>query len=176
MARILIAECIQEISSFNPKPSAYANFRIQRGDGVLVQRGEESAIGGALKFFDERPEIEIIPAYSAEAESAGLLSAVGWKHLATEFLDSVAARIDEADAIYVSMHGAMAADGELDPEGFLLERIRDLAGPTKPLVISLDLHGILTDRMLRPIEGVVMYHTYPHVDMKDTGERRPAPP
>ncbi|MBA3520534.1 MAG: M81 family metallopeptidase [Rhizobiales bacterium] len=171
MARILIAECIQEISSFNPKPSAYANFRIQRGDEVLMQRGEESAIGGALKIFAERPEIKIIPAYSAEAESAGLLSAEGWQHLATEFLDSVAARIDEADAIYVSMHGAMAADGELDPEGFLLERIRDLAGPTKPLVISLDLHGILTDRMLRPIEGVVMYHTYPHVDMKDTGQR-----
>jgi microcystin degradation protein MlrC len=28
-------------------------------------------------------------------------------------------------------------------------------------VISLDLHGILTDRMLRQIDGVAIYHTIP---------------
>ena len=171
MAKVLIAECIQEISSFNPLPSQYENFHIQRGAEVLGQKGEDFAVGGALKIFGERPDIEVIPAYSAQAESAGLLSAEGWRRLAAEFVESVAARIDEADAVFVSMHGAMAADGEFDPEGYLLEKVRQLAGPEKPIVVSLDLHGILTDRMLRQVDGTVMYHTYPHVDMKDTGER-----
>ncbi len=171
MTKVLIAECIQEISSFNPKPSGYENFQIQRGEEVLAQRGEESAIGGALKVFDERDDIEILPAYAANAESAGLLSAEGWRSLSGEFIEHVSSRIAEADCLYVSLHGAMAADGELDPEGMLLQQLRILAGPSKPIVISLDLHGILTDRMLRQVDGVVAYHTYPHVDIRDTGER-----
>jgi microcystin degradation protein MlrC len=65
----------------------------------------------------------------------------------------------------------MGADGELDPEGHLLTEIRRMAGPDIPIVISLDLHGILTDRMLRQIDGLAIYHTYPHVDFADTGER-----
>lgn len=171
MVRVLVAECFQEVSSFNPQPSDYSYFRVQKGDEVLVQRHEESAIGGALAVFAARPDVEVVPAYSAEAESAGLLLGESWSRLATEFLDSVAARMDSVDALYVSLHGAMAADRELDPEGFLLTRIRELAGPAKPVVISLDLHGILTDRMLRQIDGVTLYHTYPHVDVRHTGER-----
>jgi microcystin degradation protein MlrC len=169
--KILIAECFQEISSFNPQSSDYSYFRIQRGEEVLAQRHEESAIGGALKVFAGRSDVEVVPVYSAEAESAGILSGESWKRLAGEFLDSVAARIDSVDGLYISLHGAMAAEGELDPEGFLLSRVRKLAGPTKPIVISLDLHGILTDQMLRQIDGLTVYHTYPHVDVRDTGER-----
>ncbi len=37
--------------------------------------------------------------------------------------------------------------------------------------MSLDLHGICTDRMLRQIDGLTLYHTYPHVDFADTGAR-----
>src|SRR5258705_13452591 len=33
------------------------------------------------------------------------------------------------------------------------------------------MHGILTDRMLRKIDGVAIYHTYPHVDFASTGRR-----
>jgi microcystin degradation protein MlrC len=65
----------------------------------------------------------------------------------------------------------MGADGEFDPEGYLLTEIRRLTGPDKPIVISLDLHGILTDRMLQQINGLAIYHTYPHVDFADTGRR-----
>jgi microcystin degradation protein MlrC len=49
--------------------------------------------------------------------------------------------------------------------------VRRVAGPDVPIVISLDLHGILTDRMLRQVDGLAIYHTYPHVDFADTGAR-----
>src|ERR1019366_3170742 len=49
--------------------------------------------------------------------------------------------------------------------------IRAFAGPCMPIVLSLDLHGILTDRMLRQVDGLAIYHTYPHVDFADTGMR-----
>ena len=40
-----------------------------------------------------------------------------------------------------------------------------------PIVLSLDLHGILTGRMLAHCDGLAVYRTYPHVDFADTGAR-----
>ncbi len=60
---------------------------------------------------------------------------------------------------------------ELDPEGYLLEQIRGMFGPDIPIVVSLDLHGILTGKMLDQVNGLTIYHTYPHVDFADTGRR-----
>ncbi|WP_414475543.1 M81 family metallopeptidase [Microvirga sp. M2] len=171
MPKVLIVECMQEISSFNPLPSEYENFHIERGEELYAQRGLNTAIGGALSVFEANPDISLVPAIGARAGSAGLLSERGWQRLSTEILDAIKARMDNVDGIYVSLHGAMGADGELDPEGYLLSEIRRLAGPDVPIVISLDLHGILTDRMLRQIDGLAIYHTYPHVDFADTGER-----
>ena len=171
MPRILIAECMQEISSFNPLPSDYANFAIQMGQAIFAQRPLNSGLGGALAVFDSRPDVTVVPAMSARAGSAGLLSAAGWTRLQTELLEAVRAALHDIDGIYVSLHGAMGADGELDPEGALLEAIRAMAGPGIPIVISLDLHGILTDRMLRQVDGLAIYHTYPHVDFAGTCAR-----
>ena len=171
MPRILIAECMQEISSFNPLQSGYDHFSVQRGEELYRQATLNSAVGGALAVFRGAPGVTTVPAYSARAGSAGLLSAAGWNRLSEEFVAAVTANLANIDGIYVSLHGAMGADGELDPEGFLLAEVRRLAGPRVPIVISLDLHGILTDRMLRQIDGLTLYHTYPHVDFADTGAR-----
>ena len=43
MPRILIGECKQEVSSFNPVPSSYADFDVSFGDEVLAfHRGLKS--------------------------------------------------------------------------------------------------------------------------------------
>jgi microcystin degradation protein MlrC len=168
--RILIAECMQEISSFNPLPSHYENFSIQRGNELLSQRGLNTSVAGALSIFEDKV-VEVVPTYSAKANSAGPLSAKGWEQLSGEFLAAVKAKLHGIDGIYISFHGAMGAQTELDPEGYLLAEVRRMVGPDMPIVISLDLHGILTDRMLRQINGLAIYHTYPHVDFADTGER-----
>ena len=169
--RVLVAECMQEISSFNPLPSGYDAFHIERGEQMLFQRGLNTALGGALAVF-EQAGVEPVLAMGARAGSAGLLSAAGWKRLSSEVLESVAAQASTGiDAVYFSLHGAMGADGELDPEGYLLAETRRIVGREVPIVISLDLHGICTDRMLRQINGLAIYHTYPHVDFGSTGER-----
>lgn len=171
MSRIMMLDCKQEISSFNPLPSQYENFLISHGDELLTHRGLNTEIGGALSVFEAGADVEVVPVIAARAGSAGILSADGWAKLSREILDAVAAQIDSVDAVYASLHGAMAAEGELDPEGHLLTEIRKMLGPDKRLVISLDLHGICTDRMLRQIDGLTIYHTYPHVDFADTGAR-----
>ena len=170
-SRILVAECMQEISSFNPLPSGYENFRIEHGPQMLVHLGRNTALGGALEAL-QSAGLEPVLAMGARAGSAGLLSAAGWKRLSGEVLESIAAGAKTGiDGVYFSLHGAMGADGELDPEGYLLTQTRKIVGNDIPIVISLDLHGILTDRMLRQIDGVAIYHTYPHVDFASTGQR-----
>jgi microcystin degradation protein MlrC len=49
--------------------------------------------------------------------------------------------------------------------------IRKRIGRDKPIVMSLDLHGILTARMIEATNGFAIYYTYPHHDFADTGAR-----
>ncbi|MBC7967064.1 MAG: M81 family metallopeptidase, partial [Fuerstia sp.] len=93
-----------------------------------------------------------------------------WERIAREFLDAIRAA-PPVDGIYFCMHGAMASEQELDPEGWLLAETRRILGDEIPIVVSLDLHGILTDRMVEHSDAIVAYHTYPHVDFFETGER-----
>ncbi|MDW8444382.1 MAG: M81 family metallopeptidase [Acetobacteraceae bacterium] len=170
MARVLIAECMQEVSSFNPLPSQYENFRIEEGEELLSQRGLNTAIGGALAVF-AASGVEVVPAFSARAGSAGLLAADAWARLRAQFVAAVERCAANVDGVYLSLHGAMGAEGDLDPEATLIEAVRAIVGPRVPIVISLDLHGIATRRMLREVDGFALYWTYPHVDFADTGER-----
>ena len=170
-SRVLIAECMQEISSFNPVPSGYENFHVEHGDALFGQEGLNTHLGGALPVL-RAAGFDPVPTISARAGSAGLLSAAGWARLSREVVEAIAAGAKGGvDAVFFSMHGAMGADGELDPEGYLLEKTRAIVGPDVPIAITLDLHGILTDRMLRHLNGLAIYHTYPHVDFASTGAR-----
>lgn len=172
MPRILICECKQEVSTFNPVPSHAHDFAIDEGAALLTShRGANREVGGALSVFDADPSVEVVPGYGARAySSAGTLTAEGFATLADGFLGAVRAHAD-VDAVYFALHGAMAVDGEDDPEGHLLAESRKILGEAMPIVVSLDLHGVLTDRILTHADAVVTYHTYPHVDFFTTGQR-----
>lgn len=173
MSRILLIECMQEISSFNPYQSEYENFSVLHGEDIIERhQGKNTGMGGALEVFNDEPDLELVPVITATAGSGGILSEAGWGRLSAEILSACrAADPASADGVYFSMHGAMGAVNELDPEGFLLQEVRKMVGPDVPIVISLDLHGILTDRMIRQVDGLAIYHTYPHVDFAATGAR-----
>jgi len=170
--RILIAECKQEVASFNPLRSHYDDFTVASGQALLARhRGVRSEVAGALGVLQPHAGIRIVPAYSARAiTSGGILAAADFDRMAREFLSSLRGA-GPVDAVYFALHGAMAAENEDDPEGYLLAETRRLLGERVPIVTSLDLHAILTDRMLQHADAVVMYHTYPHVDFYETGER-----
>lgn len=172
MIRILIAECKQEVSTFNPHPSGYGDFGVRRGHELLdYHRTVRNEIGGALSVFDEAPDVKLVPAFSAFfITSGGTLAKTDWERIASEFLEEIR-QAPPVDGVYFCMHGAMASEEELDPEGWLLAETRKILGEKIPIVVSLDLHGILTDRMVEHSDAIVAYHTYPHVDFFETGQR-----
>ncbi len=172
MLKILIAECKQEVSTFNPHQSDYEDFGIRYKDDLLnYHRTIRNEIGGALSILDAANHVKIVPTYSAFfITSGGTLAKESWERIAKDFLDGIRAA-PPVDGVYFCMHGAMASEEELDPEGWLLQETRNILGEKIPIVISLDLHGILTDRMVEHSNAIVAYHTYPHVDFFETGQR-----
>ncbi len=152
-------------------PSTADDFDIRVGEAFFTaHRGHETEVGGALAVFDAAG-VTAVPGFAAWSyASTGTLSAEGFGTLVDGFLAAVRANRD-VDAIYACLHGSMVAADEPDPEGFLLEETRRIVGDEMPIVVSLDLHGVLTRRMLREADATVCYLTYPHVDLRSTGER-----
>jgi microcystin degradation protein MlrC len=170
--RILVCECKQEVSSFNPALGRYDDFVIKGGDEFLsYHRPLRLEVGGALSVFDSNPELTVVPGYSARPiTSSGTLADADFLRIITEFLESVRAA-QSLDGVYFALHGALAAESEFDVEGYLLAETRKILGEEIPIVVSLDLHGVLTDRMLEHCDAATVYQTYPHVDFFQTGER-----
>src|SRR5690606_35753594 len=73
------------------------------------------------------------------------------------------------DGVILSLHGAMVAEDEPDAEGALLGRVRALIGPNVPLIAILDSHANLSAAMVEAANLLILYQTYPHVDLQARG-------
>ena len=172
MKKILIAGCAQEISSFNPVKCKYEIFHIIQDKEIYeYHAGKNSYIGGAIEEINNSKNIEPVFTYVAEGFAAGTLEHKAFIKIKDEFLKKIKLHVNKIDGIYLSLHGAMGSSKELDPEGLILEEVRKIFGKNIPIVISLDLHGVLTEKMLNNCDGVSSLLTYPHVDFSDTGKR-----
>ena len=170
MIKILINECIQEVSSFNPIPSSLDQFQCCQGIEMLNKHRElASEISGALSIF-EKNKVEFILGFSARAmTSGGLLPDIEFEYIAKQILNSVDQAKDKVDGFYFALHGAMQSPSYDDPEGWLLSEVVKRVGRQVPIVISLDLHGIITNKMCENMWAFSMLRTYPHVDFKENG-------
>jgi microcystin degradation protein MlrC len=75
------------------------------------------------------------------------------------------------DGVLLSLHGAATVEDVDDPEGEILNRIREIVGEGVPIVASLDLHAHVTELMVRQADALVAFETYPHRDAFSTGQR-----
>ncbi len=74
------------------------------------------------------------------------------------------------DAVYVANHGAMIATDNDDPDGEMIALARSIAGRKARVVVTLDLHGNISERMVSESDLIVGYRTNPHVDFMERGE------
>jgi microcystin degradation protein MlrC len=171
MKRVLMAVFKQEVGSFNPKPTRYDDFEIRREAALIDDlRHTNTTTSGAIEVFTEHGHIEMIPTYAAWARTTGgLVVEEDLDRLIDELLAEVRANTG-VDGACICMHGAMAGQKEGDPEGRVLAGIRAIIGDV-PLVVSLDLHAVVSQRLVDSADALVLLHTYPHVDMRQTGQR-----
>jgi microcystin degradation protein MlrC len=169
MPKILVASMFQETNDFHPNSTVYEDFRVLRG-AALIDDPRES-IAGAAAVFGARPDVELVPTYGAVMGAGGTVTQACLDRITTELLKAVAQDQAGVDGIYLDLHGAMAAEHEKDPEGYLLQQLRGMVGPDVAIVASFDMHGSITRRMLEHMDAATILHTYPHIDWRDTGSR-----
>lgn len=111
---------------------------------------------------------EVVPALFAWSPPGPMLSADAFLTLT----DAIVSRVDETlDGVYLQLHGSALADGVDDPEGVLLQAVRQRLRPGVPIAISLDLHATMTPSMAGAADIVTAYRTCPHMDLARTGRQ-----
>ena len=167
--KILIAAFKQETSTFNPARTTYDLFNVRVGEELFKLRGTNTEIAGALDIFDQYSDVEVIPTYSASSVSGGPVLDADVDRITDELLSAVK-NAPKPDGMLMVFHGAMAGETEMDPEGRVLVGLREILGDI-PIVTTYDLHGVITDRLVEHSDIMIPFHTYPHIDMYETGQR-----
>ena len=172
--QIAIGQLSQESNTFNPLPTTRENFEqfgVVRGADILSQMADTNELGGliqSLRAWPERPEI--IGLARLMAWPSGMATSETFDWLRGELLEPLRRRLP-VDAVLLSLHGAMVADGASDVEGEILRSVREAVGPRVPVVATLDLHANVTTLMAASADALVLFHTAPHIDVFETGQR-----
>lgn len=171
---VLLGAFAHEANTFVPEPVTRSDFQARRelfGDDVLSEMaGTETAIGGAIEAAADL-DLDIVPTVAAFATPGGVVETETFEYYTGQIVDGVRDYAADLDGIILPLHGAMIAEDHTDGEGEILERVRDVVGEAMPVVVTLDLHGNVSDRMVDLADALVAYETYPHIDKAATGER-----
>ncbi len=169
--RIAIAGLMFEANTFAPGVTGIEAFRSStwaEGDEVLTVGGGLDSIAGAVAAA-RVAGAQVVPTTSAGAMSGPTVAAGVYPRLRERLLAGLAPLRGAVDGVYLQLHGAMVAEDEPDVEGDLLSAVAELMGV--PVAASFDLHCHFTARMGAATPLIAGYHTLPHVDMVQTGER-----
>lgn len=174
MKRIGVIQILQESNCFNPVLTVRAdfeNFGVGTGSEVLSSYGNVGELGGFLTGLEK---------WSEAVEPVGILRMQAWsggpvaRSTKAWFAKMLAQHLGSAgrlDGLLIALHGALMGEDEPDMDGLLLETVRSIVGTDMPVVATIDLHAYVTERMIRHASALVGYHTFPHVDQPQTGER-----
>ena len=170
--RIALAGIYQESHSFSPAAAALPQFQagyLLYGEAMPdVLAGLNHEIGGALEAAEGH---EVIPlAYASAGSSGQPIRREAYETLSGEILSRLKTALP-VDGVLLAMHGAMVSEDHDDATGHLLAEVRQIVGPSVPMVATLDLHANVTRLMARAADALVGYHTAPHIDQRNTGRR-----
>lgn len=169
MRRVVACVLKQETATFSPVASTTADFQRLGGEqGMAALRDTDTEFGGLVAGLAGHGEVVLGSA--AWALASGPLAPAALAELTGELVTEIG-RLLPADGVVLVLHGAMASTADEDPEGSVLARVRELLGTAVPLVATLDLHAVCTDKMVDAADALVPFHTYPHTDWASTGRR-----
>jgi microcystin degradation protein MlrC len=169
--RVAVGGISHETNTFCRGESTLANFQERawaEGEEMIERnRGVRNYIGGIIDAAEQQG-IELVPTFFASATPSATISADTYATLRGNLLGALNA-VGEVDAVCLTLHGAGVADGVDDIEGDIIQHVRVLYGPDMPIVVTLDLHGNITDQMVEHADALLGVNLYPHTDSYDRG-------
>ncbi len=177
MATIAVGGFHHETNTFAPSKATLDDFRhgggwppLAHGPALFNTAGSANIPLNGFVTAARAAGQRLVSLAWANATPSAHVTREAYEHVAALMITELGKALP-VDAIYLDLHGAMVAEHLDDGEGELLGRLRAVVGPRVPIVASLDLHANVTEAMVERAEGLVAYRTYPHVDMRETGER-----
>ncbi len=169
---ILFAGIFHETHCFVSETTSLADFKIELDAAILSRRGDGSQVDGFIEVAD-REQWTILPTVLYTATPAGTVEDAVlesyWRDLIPRATNAAAKGVD---AVFLSLHGAMATANVEDVEGELLQRLRAIPGLERvPFFGVFDLHANLTQTMADGADCLVCYRENPHIDARDSGVR-----
>ena len=173
--RVLAAMILHEANSF-AAPAPLAHFERQgvvRGDAIAPRFGPtRTEMGGFLAAGTEQGWSLATP-IAVPCSPAGPMGAEAF----AAFRDALAEGARAAmplDGVLLALHGACVAEGEDDADGAFAQAVRDIVGPQVPIVVTLDPHSNVSDRLANAANAITAYRTHPHIDHFETATRAAA--
>lgn len=151
-----------ETNTFSPMPTGMRDYTIIRAE-------DENEDGTKPSFDQFRAETEArgweyVFGMSANAQPAGFTTRSTYESLRDELLERLQAAMP-VDIVLLGLHGAMVAEGYDDCETDMINRVRQIVGPTAKIGVELDLHCDVTQSMIDTADAIVLYKEYPHTDV-----------
>ena len=166
MPRVLTARFMHETNTFSRVPTDMAMIRRRdfhlENEMPAAFRGTRSAVGAAFEAADKYGWTLVHPV-SANPNPSGTVTDDAFETVTGMILDAVDAK-GPIDGALLHLHGAMVSDSYEDAEGEFLARLRQRVGPNVPVVVTLDLHANVTQKMADNANALIAYRTYPHID------------
>ncbi|WP_227380279.1 M81 family metallopeptidase [Haladaptatus halobius] len=171
---VLVGNFSHETNTFATTPTDRHDFQKRReyfGEEIPQKlRETNTAVGGAIDIA-ENEDIELVHTVASSATPGGIVLEDTYDFYCGQILEGVKEHRTDLDGVLLCLHGAMVPEGLDDGEGPLVVQIRDIVGDDVPIVVTLDLHGNITDQLVDKADALIAFESYPHVDMGETGRR-----
>ena len=175
--RVAVGGIQHETNTFAPTKASLDDFEMPDSWPALL-RGDslEKGVAGInlpiAGFLDAARThgFQVLPLLWCSASPSAHVQEDAFEKICAMLLEDLTAIKDSIDAVYLDIHGAMVCEHLDDGDGEILRRVRNVVGDI-PLVASLDLHANVTRAMLEYADALLIYRTYPHIDMAETGAR-----
>lgn len=171
--RIAFAGFNLESVSFLPQETTVEQFEevAYRGQALLdMYRGTNTVAGGVIDIC-EKNNIDILPVVHTLLGALGPTSDKAVEFYCAEIVNSISSHIHELDGIILFLHGACWAPSYHDPERYIIDQVRKVVGPDKPIMVAMDYHANIDDLTLANATAAFTYRKSPHTDTGDTGRR-----
>jgi microcystin degradation protein MlrC len=169
--RVAIAGFLHESNTFLRVPTGLEHFRSTswtEGEAMLVRwSGALHEIGGMIDGCSAEG-LDVVPLLATFAVPSGTVAAEAFEHIVTSIATALQAALP-VDGLLLALHGATVAQGCLDADGELLQRLRAMVGPHVPLIATLDLHANISQAMVDATDAILCYRTNPHLDQRERG-------
>ena len=173
MKKILVAEFKHETNRFSPGITTIETYKARNalvGEQAIRSHfaGAKNEITGLMDHFEGKEGFELLPVLAYNAMPGAPVDHGVFESVRSQLLQALDTPVD---GILLSLHGAMVTTETEDGEGDMLEAIRARVGMEIPIMVTLDLHANITQKMVDLATALFVCDYYPHTDMYETGLR-----